>query len=87
MNGLRRRMLERVAAVPAPAEGSPPQSVRDAWQDLGRQVASLGLLDNALKLLDPGGAPARDAEQQALAERVARQWKPLLDANPRPPAQ
>ena len=83
----RGKMLEQIAATRLPAEGSPPERVRDAWEDLGRQLATLGLVDNALKLLDPGRAPLRDAEQQALAEKIARQWKPLLDASQPRPAQ
>ncbi len=55
--------------------------------DLGRQLAPAGLVDNALKLLDPNGAPAREAELAALNGRIAQQWKPVLDAIQRRPAQ
>lgn len=87
IDGRRRKMLDQIAAVRLPADGTPPEGVRVAWQDLGRQVATFSMVDNALKLLDPRGAPARDAEQQALAQRTAQQWKPLLEANLRRPAQ
>jgi hypothetical protein len=87
LDGFRRKMLEQVAAVPAPADGTPPESVRAAWLDLGRQVASFGWLDNALKLLDPKGAPARDAEQAVLIERITQQWKAVQGANLLRPTQ
>jgi hypothetical protein len=87
IEGLRRRMLEQLAAIRLPAQGSPPDSVRVAWLDLGRQVASLGWVENAMKLLDPGGAPVREGEQAALTQKIAQQWKPLLDVILRPPAQ
>lgn len=82
----RRRMLEQISAARLP-EGSAPESVRGAWLDMGRQLATFSWVDNALKLLDPGGAPARDAEQAALTEKIGQQWKPLLDAIQRRPAQ
>lgn len=87
LEGRRRRMLEQIAATRVPAEGTPPDNVRNAWQELGRHLASFGWVDNALKLFDPKGAQIRDAEQAALTEALAQQWKPLLDANLRRPGQ
>jgi len=81
----RRKALEQLSAVRAPAEGSAPESVRGAWEDLERQRASFATVNNALKLLDPAGAQARDAEQALLTEKIILQWKPALDAiGPRP---
>ena len=87
MESVRRKMLEQVAAVPVPAEGTPPESVRSAWQDLERQLTSYTSVDNAMKLLDPKGASAREAEQASIAGRILLQWKPLLETIARRPAQ
>jgi hypothetical protein len=87
LDGSRRRMLEQISAIPLPAEGSPPDSVRGVRGELERQLARFSWVDNVLKLLDPRGAPAREAEQAVLTEKIALQWKPLLDANQRRPAQ
>jgi hypothetical protein len=87
LDGSRRRMLDQIAASRIPAEGSTPEIVRGAQLDMERQLATYSWVDNALKLLDPRGAPAREAEQAAVAERIAQQWRPLLDANQRRPAQ
>jgi len=87
IDGRRRKMLEQISEIRVPAEGSSPESVRAGWLDLGRLLASFNSVDNALKLLDPKGAPARDAEQAGLTERIMRQWKPILDASLRRPAQ
>ena len=85
--GFRRKMLEQISGIRAPAEAASPDSVRGAWLELGRQLASFAWVDDALKLLDPGNAPGRAAEHAALTEKIAQQWKPALDASQRRPAQ
>ena len=87
LDGHRRRMLEQLAAIRAPEQGASPDSVRGVLNDLGRQLAALSSVDGALKLVDPRGAPVRDAEQKVLAEKIAPQLKALQDASVPRPAQ
>ena len=81
LDGHRRRMLEQLAAIRAPEPGASPDSVRGVLNDLGRQLTALSWVDGALKLLDPRGAPAREAEQNVLAEKIGPQLKALQGAS------